>query len=151
MHLTNLLDRMQPTQWIEYNTGSIFKRSMADLNSKFSFSKTSCCIKAKESSLPNYLLIAGERWRFMPFTRTLSWNEMSIAMFSLLCTFSIIVTVMPQVPSEWRCVWGKVLYGTCVCLCVWRLKEDWKFVGNIHIVIYWPSTEPSIKRFTCVN
>ena len=38
---------------------SIFKRSLTNLNSEFSFSETDRLIKAKELSLPYYLLIAG--------------------------------------------------------------------------------------------
>ena len=42
-----------------YDTRSIFKRSLTDLNSEFSFSLNGCHTKVKESSLPYYLPIAG--------------------------------------------------------------------------------------------
>ena len=44
----------------------------AGLNSKFSFSLTSCPTKPKEPNLPYYLPIAvGRKDRFMPFSRAL--------------------------------------------------------------------------------
>ena len=39
-----------------YDTGSNFKRSLIGLNSELSFSKTGCLTRAKESSLPYFLL-----------------------------------------------------------------------------------------------
>ena len=39
--------------------GQFFKRSLAGLNSEFSFCETSCLTKAEEPSLPYYLSIAG--------------------------------------------------------------------------------------------
>ena len=55
---------------------NLFKWSKADLNSEFSFSKTDCLIKAKESSLPYYLLRAEERTdEFIPFWRAWVWSE----------------------------------------------------------------------------
>ena len=39
--------------------GQFFYRSKAGLNSEFSFSQTGCLNKAKESSLPSYLLSVG--------------------------------------------------------------------------------------------
>ena len=60
-----------------YDIGSIFKRSLAGLNSEFSFSKTSCLTKAEEPSLPYYLPIAGGRIiGFIPFPRVLVLFEM---------------------------------------------------------------------------
>ena len=54
----------------ECDTRSIFKRSKVGLSSEFSFFLTSCQIKAKEPSLPNYLPIAKRRSDgFMPFMR----------------------------------------------------------------------------------
>ena len=44
------------------NTWLTFKWAIAGLNSVFSFSKTSCCTKANEPSLPCYLPIAGFGW-----------------------------------------------------------------------------------------
>ena len=41
------------------DTKFIFKRILTGLNSELSFSKTCCRTKAKEYSLPYYLLIAG--------------------------------------------------------------------------------------------
>ena len=56
---------------------SIFKRSLKGLNSEFSFSYTSCLIKAEEPSLPYYLLIAGGRIiGFIPLPRVLVLCEM---------------------------------------------------------------------------
>ena len=46
-----------PSARAGYDTRSIFKWSLTGLNSEFSFSKTSCLTKAKESSLPYYLLV----------------------------------------------------------------------------------------------
>ena len=37
-----------PSAWAGYDTRSIFKRSLTDLNSEFSFSSTSCLLKAEE-------------------------------------------------------------------------------------------------------
>ena len=57
--------------------GQFFKRSLAGLNSEFSFSKTSCLTKAEEPSLPYYLPIAGGRIIvFIPFPRVLVLCEM---------------------------------------------------------------------------
>ena len=44
-----------------YDIRLIFKWSLTDLNSEFSFSKTSCHTKVKEPSLPSYLPIAARR------------------------------------------------------------------------------------------
>ena len=41
-----------PSARAGYDTRSIFKRSLTDLNSEFSFSYTSCLTKAEEPSLP---------------------------------------------------------------------------------------------------
>ena len=55
-----------------YETRSIFKWSLTDLNSEFSFSLTSCLIKAEEPSLSYYLPIAGGRIiGFIPLPRVL--------------------------------------------------------------------------------
>ena len=60
-----------------YDTRSIFKRGLTDLNSKYSFSSTSCLTKAEEPSLPYYLPIAGGRiFVFIPFPRVLVLCEM---------------------------------------------------------------------------
>ena len=66
-----------PSARAGYDTRSIFKRSLTGLNSKFSFSKTSCLTKAEEPSLPYYLPIAwGRIIGFIPFTRVLVLCEM---------------------------------------------------------------------------
>ena len=54
-----------PSTQAGYDITSIFKRSLAGLNSEFSFSKTSCLTKAEEPSLPYYLPIAGGRIRVL--------------------------------------------------------------------------------------
>ena len=55
----------------------ILKQSLTGLISEFSFSLTSCLIKAEETSLPNYLPIAGGRIiGFIPFPRVLVLCEM---------------------------------------------------------------------------
>ena len=60
-----------------YDTRSVSKRSLTGLNSEFSFSYTSCLIKAKEYSLSYYLPIAGGRIiGFIPFPRVLVQCEM---------------------------------------------------------------------------
>ena len=62
---------------VGYVTRSIFKRSRTALNSEFSFSLTGCLNKAKESSLPYYLSVAGGRIvGFIPFPRVLALREM---------------------------------------------------------------------------
>ena len=69
-----------PSARAGYNTRSIFKRSLTDLNSEFSFSLTSCLNKAEEPSLPYYLPIAGGRIiGFIPFPRVLVLCEMQSA------------------------------------------------------------------------
>ena len=61
----------------EYDTRSIFKRSLTGFNSEFSFSWTSCLNKAEEPSLPYYLPIAGGRIiGLIPFPRVLVLCEM---------------------------------------------------------------------------
>ena len=59
------------------DTRSVFKWSLTGLNSDFSFSKTGCLTKAKETSLLCYLLVAGGRiiW-FILFLRALVLCEM---------------------------------------------------------------------------
>ena len=71
-----------------YDTRSIFKRSLADLNSEFSFSYTNCLDRAEEPSLAYYLPIAG--WRiigFIPFPKGISgmWNAISLVKDSNSC------------------------------------------------------------------
>ena len=51
-----------PSARAGYDTRSIFKWSITDLNSEFSFSQASCLTKAEEPSLPYYLPIAGYYW-----------------------------------------------------------------------------------------
>ena len=66
-----------PSARTEYDTMSVFKRSLTGLNSEFFFSWTSCLTKAEEPSLPYYLPIAGGRiFGFIPFTRVLGLCEM---------------------------------------------------------------------------
>ena len=66
-----------PSARAGYDTRSIFKRSLTGLNLAFSFSLTSCLIKAEEHSLPYYLPIAGGRIiGFIPFPRVLVLCEM---------------------------------------------------------------------------
>ena len=57
--------------------GQFLKRSLAGLNSEFSFSLTSCLTKAEEPNLPYYLPIAGGIIiGFIPFPRVLVLCEM---------------------------------------------------------------------------
>ena len=66
-----------PSTWAGYDTRSIFMRSSTGLTSEFSFSSTSCLIKAEELSLSYYLPIAGGRIiGFIPFPRVLVLCEM---------------------------------------------------------------------------
>ena len=66
-----------PSARAGYDTRSIFKRSLTGLSSEFSFSETSCLIKAGEISLPYYLPIAGGRIiGLIPFPRVLVLCEM---------------------------------------------------------------------------
>ena len=46
-----------PSARVGHDTWSIFKRSLAGLNSEFSFTKTSCLTKAEEPSLSYYIYI----------------------------------------------------------------------------------------------
>ena len=69
-----------PSARAGYDTRSISERSLTGLNSQFSFSQTSCLNKAEESSLPDYLPIAGGRIiGFIPFPRVLVLCEMQLA------------------------------------------------------------------------
>ena len=69
-----------PSARAGYDTGSIFKRSLAGLNSEFSFSKSSCLTKAEEPNLSYYLPIAGGRIiGFIFFPRVLALCEMQSA------------------------------------------------------------------------
>ena len=66
-----------PSTRAGYDTRSIFKSSLTGFNSEFSFSLTSCLIKAEETSLLYYLPIAGGRIiGFIPFPRVLVLCEM---------------------------------------------------------------------------
>ena len=65
-----------PSTREEYDTRSVFKRSLTGLNSEFSF-YTGCLIKTKELSQPNYLLLAGGKITgFIPFPRVLVLSEL---------------------------------------------------------------------------
>ena len=67
-----------------YDTRSIFRQSKAELNSEFSFSKTSCLTMTIKSSLPYYLPIAeGRTDGFMPIPRVLVQNERQRAVFRI--------------------------------------------------------------------
>ena len=59
MDIEHIYPTLQPQ--LEYDTRSIFKQSKAGLNSEFSYSSNGFLIKAKEPSLPYYLLIDGEK------------------------------------------------------------------------------------------
>ena len=62
------------------NTRSIFMCRKASLDSEFSFFQTSCLTKAKEPSLPKYLLIAVVKTNeFISFTKTLAQSEIQTA------------------------------------------------------------------------
>ena len=62
-----------PSALAEYDTRSIFKRSLTGLNSEFSFSETSSLTKAEEPS-PSYYL--SRIIRFIPFPMVLVLCEM---------------------------------------------------------------------------
>ena len=58
------------------NMRSIFKQNTTGLNSEISFSYIGCLSSTKESTLPYYLPIVGERTdKFIPFPRTLAQSE----------------------------------------------------------------------------
>ena len=58
-----------PSAHSRFNNKSVFKQSLTCLNLELSFSWPSCNTRVKESSLPYYLTIAGERIiGFMPYT-----------------------------------------------------------------------------------
>ena len=64
-----------------YDTRSMLKRSLTDLNSGFSFTLSNCLAKAEEPSLPYYLPIAGGRIiGFIPFPRVLVLCENAISL-----------------------------------------------------------------------
>ena len=63
---------INPSVRAGYDTRSIFKPSLTGLNSKYSFSETSCLTKAEEPILSYYLPKAGGRIiGFIPFPRVL--------------------------------------------------------------------------------
>ena len=74
-----LSDPIYPTPPLgqDMTQGQFLKRSLAGLNSEFSFSLTTCLTKAEEHSLPYYLPIAGGRIiGFIPFPRVFVLCEM---------------------------------------------------------------------------
>ena len=74
----------KPSTRAGYDTRSIFKQSLTDLNSEFSFSLTSCLTKAEEPSLPYYLPIAGGRIiGVIPFPKVLVLCEMQSVSFRI--------------------------------------------------------------------
>ena len=87
-----------PSVTVGCDARSIFKRSKADLNTEFSVSLTGYLTKAKEPSLPNYLIVTGG---FMPFSRALTRCEMQ-AGFKIrsLISFSMMVTVILSAVSS---------------------------------------------------
>ena len=70
-----------PSAQARYNTRSIFKRNLTDLNSEFSFSETSCLTKAEEPSLPYYFThsLRENNW-IHTFLKGISamWNAISL-------------------------------------------------------------------------
>ena len=94
-----------PSARAGYDTRSIFKRSLAGLNSEFSFSKTSCLTKAEEPSPSYYLPIAGGRIiGFIPFPRVLVLCEMKpvSSRYELVspCPFPTTITITNYVKAE---------------------------------------------------
>ena len=69
--LSSLIIFTNPSSPAGYGTRSIFKRSLTDLNSKFSFSFASFLTKAEEPSLSYYLPIAGGWINFLNLLRSL--------------------------------------------------------------------------------
>ena len=104
-----------------YGTRSIFKRSLAGLNSEFSFSLTSCLTKAEEPSLPCYLPIAGGRIiGFIPLPRVLVLCEMQSVLsrnwtrftVSISCDDNHYTTGTSDMGDKWpRSCW---FLGRCV-------------------------------------
>ena len=80
-----------------------FKRSLTGLNSEFSFSLTSCLLKAEGPSLSYYLPIAGGRIiGFIPFPRVLVKCNQSRPGFELVppCPFPTTITITPRAPPK---------------------------------------------------
>ena len=66
-----------PSAQVGCGTSSIFKQNLTSLDSEFSISKTVCCTKVKEPSLPDHLTIAGgENSLINTFLKSISimWN-----------------------------------------------------------------------------
>ena len=64
-----------PSARAGYDTRSIFKRSLTGFNLEFSFSLTSCQIKAEEPSLSYYLLWRENNWiHTFPKGISATWN-----------------------------------------------------------------------------
>ena len=80
IYLSIMLYYPPPRLGQDMTRGQFLKWSLTGLNSEFSFSETSCLAKAKEPSLPYYLLIAGRRIiGFIPLPRVLVLCEMQSA------------------------------------------------------------------------
>ena len=119
--------------------GEFFKRSLAGLNSEFSFSLTSCLTKAEEPSLPYYLPIAGGRIiGFIPFQRVLVLCEMQ--------------TVLSR---NWtRIAVSILLLCDRLGLCVWQSlprAADGDFVaGQFSVPFYLTALDSYILRIASV-
>ena len=78
LHHICILNLSASARWV---TMSIFMRSLAGLNSKFSFSQTGCHTIDKDPSLVTFLSIAGARTvKFIPFPIVLKLCEMQAAL-----------------------------------------------------------------------
>ena len=91
LHLRNLLPK--PSNQARFNTRSSFKRSLTGLNSKFSFSLTSCHTKVKKPSFLCYLYIAGVRiFECIPSSRELVFGEMQTSSFRNWTRFTMSIS-----------------------------------------------------------
>ena len=111
-----------PSTRAGYDTRSIFKRSLTGLNSKFSFSSTTCLIKAEGHSQPYYLPIAGGSIiGFIPFSNVLVLCEMQSVSSMTWTRGAVSISYddnhYTTDTSMFVCV------CVCVCVCVYVLTH----------------------------
>ena len=104
----------------------IFRRSLTGLNSKFSFSYSSCLTKAEEPSLPYYLPIAGGRIiGFIPFPRVLVLYEMQSVSSRIWTRVAVSISYDDNHYTTGTPVQISRIPFSLLLLSCWACETDW--------------------------
>ena len=127
-----------PPPWASCDTRSIYKQSAAGLNSKFSFSLTSCLIKAEELSQSYYLPIAGGR---RDGVITFS-SEICLCMCMYVCNMCVSVCVRVCVQTIIIHFFQVIVSNKKWC------QQKFLFVSErLHLTKYHPYSENKVPPF----